>query len=321
MKSYKFRVIAVLMANGLIAACSGTSGGKVADMPGQNAAQRALTENGLANACYRIDRLGAFSLDKGEFNRQYGEGIAQRDKVALEKIAFGDLDHDGLSDAAVILAWQSGGSGTFRYLMAMRNTGNASRQQDGILLGDRVQISALSIGDGEVRLEKVQAGPSDPACCPSQRIKQAYSLRDGKLAQSADKIGDLDASISLNSMITGIVWKWKHFKGTSESRHFVIGDPNKYTLILLPNGSYRAKADCNRMQGRYTLDGRRIKIGPGAATLAECEPGSRYAEYLKDLTEAVSFVVHDNQLVLNLVMDGESLVFENGGTASNNPRY
>ena len=83
--------------------------GNVADIPSHISASRALTEKDLANATYRINGLGMFHLDNGEFIRQYGEGVTQRHKVTL--------DHDGLSDAAVILAWQSGGSGTFKYLM------------------------------------------------------------------------------------------------------------------------------------------------------------------------------------------------------------
>ena len=180
MKTYKFLVIAALIAHGLITACSSTSGGSVVDKPGYNDRKQAFTENDLANAIYRINELGAFKLDNGEFKRQYGEGMTQMYQITLEKVAFGDLDHDGLSDAAVILAWQSGGSGTFRYLVAMRNTGNAPRQQDSVLLGDRVHISALSIAAGQVSLETVAAGPHDPACCPSQQVKQAYVLRDGK---------------------------------------------------------------------------------------------------------------------------------------------
>ncbi|MGZ8095906.1 MAG: META domain-containing protein [Methylosarcina sp.] len=103
--------------------------------------------------------------------------------------------------------------------------------------------------------------------------------------------------------------------------HFVIDDPDKYTLILLPNGTYRGKADCNRMQGQCSLDGPRIKIVPGAATLAECEQGSRYSEYLKNLTAAVNFVMRGNKLVLNLAMGEESLIFGNAGVVPNNRGY
>ena len=236
MKTYKFLVIAALIAHGLITACSSTSGGSVVDKPGYNDRKQAFTENDLANAIYRINELGAFKLDNGEFKRQYGEGMTQMHQITLEKVAFGDLDHDGLSDAAVILAWQSGSSGTFRYLVAMRNTGNAPRQQDSVLLGDRVQISALSIAAGQVGLETVAAGPHDPACCPSQQVKQAYVLCDGKWKQSADKIADSDAAAVSRANITGIVWKWERFEDMSDKNDFDIDDPNKYTLILLPSG-------------------------------------------------------------------------------------
>lgn len=321
MKFYKLPTVAFPIVLALVTACGSTPGGNVADKPSHSSASRALTENDLANATYRIDELGTFRLNNGEFNRQYGVGETQRHKVALEKIAFGDMDHDGLTDAAVILAWQSGGSGTFKYLMAMRNTGSGPRQQDGILLGDRVQISAFSIAAGEVRLETLTSGPRDPACCPSQQMKRIYILHDGKWVRSADNIADSTASIASNAILTGIVWKWERFEDTSKLHDFVVDDTNKYTLILLPDGTYRVKADCNRMQGLYTLDGSRIKIAPGAATLAECEPGSRYAEYLRHLSEAISFVLRDNKLVLNLMMDGGSLVFEHGEAVSNIHRY
>jgi heat shock protein HslJ len=308
MKFCKFSTLVFPIVFILVTACSSTREGIVADKPSHSSASRALTENALNNAAYQIDEVGLFNLDNGVFNQSYGESMTQRHQVTLEKVAFGDLDDDGLGDAAVILARQSGGSGTFRYLVAMRNTGNSPRQQDSVFLGDRVQIIALSIAADQVNLEAVAASPHDPACCPAQQVKQAYILRDGKWAQSVDKIADSDPPIASSSTITGIVWKWGRFEGSSNKSNFVIDDPNKYTLMLLPNGSYQAKADCNRMQGQYTLEGRRIKIMPGAATLAECAPGSRYADYLRHLTEAVSFVVRDNKLVLSLVVDGGNLV-------------
>jgi len=173
-----------------LAACGITHGGHVADKPNHSHACPALTETALNNATYRIDELGIFRLGNGEYLHPYGEGITQRHKVTLEQAAFGDLDDDGLSDAAVILARQSGGSGTFKYLVAMRNTGNAPRQQGSVLLGDRVQIRALSIAAGVVNVETVTFGPRDPMCCPTQQVKQAYRLRDGKLAQSDHAAAD-----------------------------------------------------------------------------------------------------------------------------------
>jgi heat shock protein HslJ len=321
MKFYKAQTIVFPIMLALITACSTTSGGNGRDKPSRSSASPVLTEDALNSAAYRIDELGTFQLNNGKFERRYGEGSTQIDKVFLEKFSFGDLDDDGLSDAAVILTRQSGGSATFRYLVAMHNTGNAPRQQASVLLGDRVQISALSIAAGQVVLETVTTGPRDPACCPSHRLKQAYSLRDGKWAQIADKIAEPDAATASNANITGIVWKWERFEGTLDLHNFVIDDSNQYTLILLPDGSYHVKADCNRMQGQYTLAGKHIKIAPGAATLAECAPGSRYAEFLRYLSEASCFVLHENKFRLNLMREGGNLVFEHGGAVSESHRH
>jgi len=317
MQFCKLSAVVFPMVLAQLSACGITHGGNVADKPNHSHVSPALTENVLNNATYRIDELGIFRLANGEYLHTYGEGMTQRHKVTLEKAAFGDLDGDGLSDAAVILAWQSGGSGTLKYLVAMRNTGNEPRQQDSVLLGDRVRIRALSIAAGVVNVETVTFGPRDPMCCPTRQAKQAYSLRGGKWAQSADGV----AASASNTNITSIVWKWTRFEDTSKVRNFAIDDPNQYTLTLLPNGSYRVKADCNRMLGQYSLQGRLIRIAQGAATLAECGAGSRYAEYLRHLSAAVSFDLPGSKRVLKLMTDGGHLVFEHGGEVSESHEY
>lgn len=320
MKTDKFLAITALMAHVLITACGTTSGGKPAES-GQNRAQRALTESDLANASYRIESVGEFRLANGEFKHQYCKGHTQIHKVDLEKVAIGDLDDDGIADAAVILAVQSGGSGTFRHLVAMRNTGHASHQQASLLLGDHVQTRRFTIADGQVRLEMLQPHPANPVCCPTQQVNQTYDLQDGKWRLLTNQVTDSVVPLAAEAAITGILWKWERYEDPFHARGDVIDDPNKYTLLFLADGTYRVKADCNRMQGQYTRNGATIKIVPGAATLAECGPESRYSEYLKEMTEAVSFEVRDNKLVLNLVMGGERLIFGNGGQVSNNSRY
>jgi hypothetical protein len=57
MKTCKLLVIASLMAHLLVTACGTTSGGKPAESS-KRSAKRALTENDLANATYRIDDAG-----------------------------------------------------------------------------------------------------------------------------------------------------------------------------------------------------------------------------------------------------------------------
>ena len=309
MKSYQYPVLVFIILPAMLSACSGNLNIKE---------NTGLTENILNNTNYHIGELGTIRLDNGEFTHRYGEGATQIHQVTVEKIAFGDLNGDGLDDAAVILAWQNGGSGTFKYLVAIQNSSGLPQQMNSIPLGDRVQVSAMSIAAGEIALDELTFGSSDPMCCPSQRMKQIYTLRAGKLAQSAENAvhanAATDSTEMLDADIIGFVWKWERFNDKTNLHNIVVDDPDKYTLILLSNGTYQVKADCNRMQGQYTLEGKRIKIAPGAATLAECPPGSEYAGYLKRLTDVVSFVLHENRLVLNLTMDGDELVFKNGGS-------
>lgn len=108
----------------------------------------------------------------------------------------------------------------------------------------------------------------------------------------------------------GIAWKLLRFDASSSADSFAIQLPANYTLALLADGSYRVKADCNRMQGTYRLDGQKLSIHPGAATLAECGPESRYAHYLTNLTTAKAVEIDANHHHLTLITDKGRLVFE-----------
>ena len=316
MKHYKFPVILFPIVLALVSACS--------QQPTVNGSGR-LTKNVLNNTAYHIGELGTVRLNNGEFKNRYGEGSTQIHRVILEKMAFGDLNGDGLDDAAVILAWQNGGSGTFKYLVAIQNSSGLPQQIDSMLIGDRIQVSALSIAAGAVQLEEVTHTPLDPMCCPSQHINQSYVLRAYKWAQingnAINPNAAQGAAETLEPDITSIVWKLERLNDKGDLHNIVIDDPDKYTLMLLPNGAYQVKADCNRMLGQYTLEGKHIKIAPGPATLAECPPGSSYAEYLRRLNKVVSFILHENKLVLNLIMDVGNMVFKNGGSIHDNDHH
>lgn len=117
--------------------------------------------------------------------------------------------------------------------------------------------------------------------------------------------------------LTGIVWKLKQFDATNHLDSFVIDDLNLYTLELLPNGQYRVRADCNRMHGGYSLDGNSLRLGPGAATRAECGPASHYADYLRRLAEVERYEAIDHQQ-LKLLTNTGVLVFINDGMETDN---
>lgn len=180
MKSCAFPGIVLAALLVFVTACANALNEYEVDQAGNPATNRLFTEHTLANAAYRIEELGEFHLVDGQFHLQYGEGMTQAHRVTLGQTAFGDLDQDGLIDAAVILSRQSGGSGILKYLVAMRNAGNGFRQQDSLLLGDRIRVNTLSIVDGSVILDILTFNPDDPVCCPTRPLKMQWVLRNGK---------------------------------------------------------------------------------------------------------------------------------------------
>jgi hypothetical protein len=102
-----------------------------------------------------------------------------------ERYACGDLDGDGVDDAAVILVVQPGGSGTFYYLCAVVNEEGAPVNVATLLLGDRVQIKDLSIRSGKIEIDMRVQGAGDPMVKPSLMVHRRYKLVGSRLIQQS----------------------------------------------------------------------------------------------------------------------------------------
>ncbi|MGE5074168.1 MAG: Gmad2 immunoglobulin-like domain-containing protein [Anaerolineae bacterium] len=91
-------------------------------------------------------------------------------------MAFGDLNGDGSSDAAVLLAENYGGTGVFVSLVAVLNEGGQPVQAGATLIDDRPAPNIVSIQGREIVLDVKVHGPNDPACCAAQPITDGYAL-------------------------------------------------------------------------------------------------------------------------------------------------
>ncbi|MCB0149670.1 MAG: hypothetical protein KDE01_18750, partial [Caldilineaceae bacterium] len=154
-----------------------------------------LTPDALANATYQSDYAanGEITLVDGQAEEEIAPGSASKLVVTLiEPTAFGDLNGDGIDDAAVLLASESGGSGTFIDLHAVLDEDGAPVDAASAFLGDRVQVNSLVIEDGVIVVELVTQGPTDPMCCPTQEENRTYELVDGALVELMDDGLSLD---------------------------------------------------------------------------------------------------------------------------------
>ncbi|MFN2241816.1 MAG: hypothetical protein ACK2U2_05975 [Anaerolineae bacterium] len=144
-----------------------------------------LTAESLKNAEYQGIYPQPIELSDGQYEGEpFVEGAASRPTVTfMEPYALGDLDGDGVEDAAVLLVESSGGSGSFVYLAAVLNRDGTPQNTATTLLGDRTQVEGLTIESGQIGLKVLTHGPDDPMCCPSQESEETYVLEGGQLQQ------------------------------------------------------------------------------------------------------------------------------------------
>lgn len=146
----------------------------------------ALTLDQLKNFAYVLEQApgGKAALVNGQFAATTGAGATQKVTVTLESAAIGDLNGDGTADAAVVLATSTGGSGVFRSLHVVVNSGGKPSEAAFTFLGDRVQVKTLAIHAdtaGALVVDLMTHGPKDPACCPTMEVVQTYKLQGNTL--------------------------------------------------------------------------------------------------------------------------------------------
>ena len=74
-------------------------------------------------------------------------------------------------------------------------------------------------------------------------------------------------------MITGTTWQWEETQTPVEK--ITSPAPDRYTLLLLPDGRANSRFDCNRGGGSYRIvEPGRISFGTMATTMMACPPGS-----------------------------------------------
>lgn len=144
-------------------------------------AAAALTADELRNMEFKLPvSQKTVRLVNGKYEAGSGADYLLATMLA-DPIALGDINGDGLADAAVILGENTGGSGVFESLVVVLNQGGVPAQWADTRLGDRVKVNSMAIQGQQVVMNLLVSGPNDPMCCPSLAETQAYRLTKGGL--------------------------------------------------------------------------------------------------------------------------------------------
>jgi heat shock protein HslJ len=178
-------------------------------------------------------------------------------------VIFSDVDGKPGSEAIAVMAADTGGTGEFVHVGVFALQDGKAASLATALVGDRVKLHKLWVEHGQIHMDVIEAGPKDPACCPTQLTRKVYALEGSTLKQvSSDVVG----SLSVN-LLAGIDWMLSEMDGQP------VDASGKPPTLLVQYGKVVGFAGCNRYTGalKETAPGV-ISIGPLAMTKMACPP-------------------------------------------------
>jgi hypothetical protein len=152
-----------------------------------------------------------------------------------------DLDGDGQEDIAFLVTQQTGGTGTFYYVVAALATEESYRGSHGILLGDRIAPQTTVSGNGRIVIVNyADRAPGEPFTSAPSIGKSVWLLLDpatmqfGEVAQ--DFAGEADPARMRLDMKT---WAWIRMS-YADGREIVPRQADRFTLTFAADGTFAA---------------------------------------------------------------------------------
>ncbi|TYC62499.1 META domain-containing protein [Marinobacter sp. BW6] len=225
-----------------------------------------------------------------------------------------DLDSDGRADVVFLLTQESGGSGTFFYVVAALNTGEGYLGSQGYLLGDRIAPQATELSQDPrhknvIVVSFADRAPGEPMSAQPSIAKNVLlkldpdSLSFGVVEQDFE--GEADPA---RMSLTMKDWTWISAL-YSAGRQIEPSRPDLFTLSFTEDGRFSATTDCNQISGGYVAVGKSISFGKIAATRMFCE-GSQEAEFLALLNNVQLYhFTSRGELIFDLKRDGGTAIF------------
>jgi hypothetical protein len=146
-----------------------------------------LTLEGLRNAAYPVPEANGnlIQFTDGKFRGPVVLGSTEEVRfVLLDRVGRGDLDGDGVEDAALLMVKDPTGDKPEYTLWAVINQGGAPDPRGVVLLGEKVQVGGMTIEALKIYLDVVRPGPQDIEGMPTRRIKESYKLLGNRLERA-----------------------------------------------------------------------------------------------------------------------------------------
>lgn len=225
-----------------------------------------------------------------------------------------DLDGDGREDVAFILTQDTGGSGTFYYIVAALNTDRGFVGSEAVLLGDRIapQTTELSRNPnhtGVIVVNYADRAPGEPMTAQPSVGKSLYLKLDAQSMQFGIVDNAFEGEADPSRMSLGMKeWVWVSAL-YNDGKEVEPKDEDAFTITFAGDGSFSATTDCNRMFGSYIAENGTITFSGIGMTKMYCN-GSQEMDFLALLENSSGYhFTSRGQLILDLKFDSGSVTF------------
>lgn len=142
------RLISILLLGVAISGFYALKNPSIENPPLKEETKLSEVKKDVKNITYKVEGE-AFVLVNGTASKEIAPGSATKSQLSIfGEPVYGDLNGDGLNDAAVTLAYNPGGSGTFYYAVLALATGTTFTTTNSLLLGDRIAPQSTTIASG-----------------------------------------------------------------------------------------------------------------------------------------------------------------------------
>lgn len=221
-----------------------------------------------------------------------------------------DFDGDGREDTAFLLTQETGGSGTFFYVVVALNKADGYVGSEGLFLGDRIAPQPTNMGNGNVIVVNyAERKTGEPFTTRPSVGKSIWLLLDPKTMQFGEVAQNFEGEADPSRMKLNMkAWNWVSTT-YNDGKKIIPRDTKRFALTFKDSKTFSASTDCNGVGGEYTTTGNKISFIRMISTLMYCE-GSQESDFSKSLSEISSYhFTFKGELIFDLKYDSGVMVF------------
>jgi hypothetical protein len=134
--------------------------------------------------------------------------------LSLEQVAYGDLNGDDLTDAAVILVWAEGNGVAYHVVAVLAGPGTERRAR-ATYLDHAIGLDSLWVDPGGVHVTMTRHLYDDPTCCPSLHLTNSYVLDEDQTLVELDPDPREEEAIGILKQLFVLSWQFEKEAGST----------------------------------------------------------------------------------------------------------